>query len=119
MARDLRRTYCALRAGDQMVPEISAVVIGGGMAGLLSAQALSATFDHVTIVERDHMGQSSGHRGGVPQDRHVHTLWAAGMKAIEGIVPGVEEDLLAAGGVRVGFWGGFQWYLPVGVWSTR
>ncbi len=102
-----------------MVPDSSAVVIGGGMAGLLSAQALSTTFNDVTIVERDHMGQSSGHRGGVPQDRHVHTLWAAGMAAIEGLVPGVEEDLRAAGGVKVGFWGGFQWYLPVGVWSTR
>jgi 2-polyprenyl-6-methoxyphenol hydroxylase-like FAD-dependent oxidoreductase len=31
----------------------------------------------------------------------------------------VTEDLLAAGAAQVGFWGGFQWYLPVGVWSTR
>jgi len=102
-----------------MVPGSSAVVIGGGMAGLLSAQALSTTFENVTIIERDHMGQSPGHRGGVPQGRHVHTLWAAGMDAIEGLVPGVQQDLQAAGGVKIGFWGGFQWYLPVGVWSTR
>jgi 2-polyprenyl-6-methoxyphenol hydroxylase-like FAD-dependent oxidoreductase len=94
-------------------------VIGGGIAGLLSAQALTFTFDDVTIVERDHIGQSSGHRGGVPQDRHVHTLWAAGMAAIERLVPGVEQELQATGGVKIGFWGGFQWYLPVGVWSTR
>jgi 2-polyprenyl-6-methoxyphenol hydroxylase-like FAD-dependent oxidoreductase len=102
-----------------MVPDSSAVVIGGGVAGLLSAQALSVTFSDVTIVERDHIGQSPGHRAGVPQDRHVHTLWAAGMEAINRLVPGVEAELQTAGGAKVGFWGGFQWYLPVGVWSTR
>src|SRR4029079_17142828 len=102
-----------------MVPGSSAVVIGGGMAGLLSAQALSATFTDVTIVERDHIGQSSDHRGGVPQGRHVHTLWAGGMQAIERRVPSGEDALRAAGGVKIGFWGGFQWYLPVGLWSTR
>ena len=102
-----------------MVPGSSAVVIGGGVAGLLGAQALSGTFAEVTIVERDRLGQSPTHRPGIAQDKHVHTLWAGGMRAIDTLLPGIEEELIAAGGCQIGFWNEFQWFLPVGVWSTR
>ncbi|HET8657821.1 MAG TPA: FAD-dependent monooxygenase [Micromonosporaceae bacterium] len=102
-----------------VVPGSSAVVVGAGMAGLLAAQALSGTFAEVTVVERDHVGQSAAHRPGLPQDRHVHTLWAGGLQAIDALLPGIEEDLVAAGGYRVAFWSDFQWLLPIGRWCTR
>jgi 2-polyprenyl-6-methoxyphenol hydroxylase-like FAD-dependent oxidoreductase len=100
-----------------MVPGSRAVVIGGSMAGLLAAHALADTFEHVTIVERDRLGASPAHRAGVPQDRHVHTLWAGGLRAVETLLPGIESDLVAAGGRNVDFWRDFRWYLPVGRWS--
>jgi 2-polyprenyl-6-methoxyphenol hydroxylase-like FAD-dependent oxidoreductase len=48
-----------------------AVVIGGSMAGLLAARVLSEHFQHVTIIERDHLPDDAQPRKGVPQGRHV------------------------------------------------
>jgi 2-polyprenyl-6-methoxyphenol hydroxylase-like FAD-dependent oxidoreductase len=87
------------------------------MAGLLAAHALADTFEHVTIIERDRLGAAPGHRAGVPQDRHVHTLWAGGLLAAEMLLPGIEADLVAAGGRNVDFWRDFRWYLTVDRWS--
>ena len=93
-----------------------AVVIGGSMAGLLTAQALSEVFASVVVVERDRIGQLAAHRAGVPQDRHVHTLWAGGMQAIERFLPGMAGELVAAGGCSIDFFTEFHWFLPVGRW---
>jgi 2-polyprenyl-6-methoxyphenol hydroxylase-like FAD-dependent oxidoreductase len=101
------------------VPGSTVIVIGSGVAGLLAAQALTDAFSEVTLIDRDHIGQSLAHRAGVPQDRHVHTLWAGGMRAIETLLPGLEQDLVAAGGSVMGFWSDFKWLLPSGHWLTR
>jgi 2-polyprenyl-6-methoxyphenol hydroxylase-like FAD-dependent oxidoreductase len=93
-----------------------AVVIGGSIAGLLAAQALSEIFGSVVVVERDRAEQSPAHRAGVPQDRHVHTLWSGGMQAIERFLPGISGELVAAGGCSIGFWSEFHFLLPVGRW---
>lgn len=101
------------------VPGSRAIVIGAGVAGLLTARALADSFADVSIVERDVLGGEPVHRGGVPQDRHVHTLWAGGMRAIERLLPGLETDLLAAGGAPMAFWGDFRWLLTVGRWLPQ
>ena len=51
-----------------------AIVIGSSMAGLLAARALSEHFEHVTVLERDHIPEQSEHRKGVPQGHHA-TGW--------------------------------------------
>jgi 2-polyprenyl-6-methoxyphenol hydroxylase-like FAD-dependent oxidoreductase len=94
-----------------------AVVIGSGVAGLLAAQALSEIFASVVVVERDRIAQWSAHRAGVPQDRHVHTLWAGGMQAIERFLPGISGELVAAGGCSIDFFSEFAWLLPAGRWQ--
>ncbi|HWD03517.1 MAG TPA: hypothetical protein VG674_13790 [Amycolatopsis sp.] len=78
-----------------------AVVIGGSIAGLLSAAALSTAFDTVTIVERDELPEGPEHRRGVPQGRQVHALLAVGQAAMEDLLPGLGDDFQAAGGVIV------------------
>ncbi|MDI1483869.1 FAD-dependent oxidoreductase [Polyangium sp. y55x31] len=74
-----------------------AVVIGGGIAGLSTARVLTEHFDRVTVLERDKPQGGAEHRAGVPQARHVHVLLAGGEQALEGLFPGLREELTAAG----------------------
>jgi 2-polyprenyl-6-methoxyphenol hydroxylase-like FAD-dependent oxidoreductase len=74
-----------------------AVVIGGSMAGLLAARALADTHEHVTIVERDRLPAVGEGRKAVPQGRHVHLLLPAGLRAMEGLLPGLQQELVDAG----------------------
>ncbi|MDR3084097.1 MAG: FAD-dependent oxidoreductase, partial [Streptomyces sp.] len=77
-----------------------AVVIGGGMAGMLAAAALSAYAD-VTVVERDTLPHGPEARKGLPQARHVHVIWSGGARAMEELVPGVTDAWLASGARRI------------------
>jgi 2-polyprenyl-6-methoxyphenol hydroxylase-like FAD-dependent oxidoreductase len=96
-----------------------AAVIGGGMAGILAAQALGDHFAEVTVVERDKLPNQPHFRKGVPQARHLHTLWAGGLRAVERLLPGIEADLIAAGACPVGFPRDVRWLTPVDRWMGR
>jgi 2-polyprenyl-6-methoxyphenol hydroxylase-like FAD-dependent oxidoreductase len=76
-----------------------AVVLGGSIAGLLAAQALTEAYGQVSVFDRDELRAetSSEPRRGVPQGRHAHGLLAAGKEAIEELLPGATDDLTAAG----------------------
>ena len=74
-----------------------AVVIGASMGGLLGARALSDAYERVTIIERDELpAVGEGHKS-VPQGRHAHVMLASGQRAIEELLPGITDELLAAG----------------------
>lgn len=96
-----------------------AVVIGGSMAGVLTAVALSNHFDRVTIVERDQLPTAPEPRKGVPQARHLHAFWAGGLGAVDRMLPGIETDLLEAGGVGVSMPTDMLWLMPSDRWCTR
>jgi 2-polyprenyl-6-methoxyphenol hydroxylase-like FAD-dependent oxidoreductase len=74
-----------------------AVVIGGGMAGLLAARVLADHFVQVTVVDRDRFPEGPGFRKGVPQGRHPHVLLGRGLEFLERLVPGFEAELVSAG----------------------
>jgi 2-polyprenyl-6-methoxyphenol hydroxylase-like FAD-dependent oxidoreductase len=74
-----------------------AIVIGASVAGLLAARALSDAYERVTIVERDQLPPVGEGRKAVPQGRHAHVMLASGLGALEQLLPGVTEELLAAG----------------------
>ncbi|WP_405757397.1 NAD(P)/FAD-dependent oxidoreductase [Streptomyces sp. NBC_00073] len=83
---------------DALEAHDHAVVLGAGLAGLLAARALAQRFARVTVVERDELADSGpAFRPGVPQSRHVHVLWSRGLELMEGLLPGVTRELLAAG----------------------
>lgn len=87
-----------------------AIVIGGSMAGMLTARILSDHFDQVTIVERDPVHDHPESRKGQPQTQHLHGLLASGLEILNRLFPGIQEEL-AAGGAVVGDGGlGFRWY---------
>ncbi|WP_330457658.1 FAD-dependent oxidoreductase [Streptomyces sp. NBC_00820] len=79
----------------------TAVVLGGSLAGLLAARALASAGARVTVVERDALPAGPEPRKGLPQARHVHQLWSGGARALEELLPGAVEGLLAAGVRRV------------------
>ena len=74
-----------------------AVVVGASIAGLLAARALAHAYDRVTIVERDRLPAVGEGRKAVPQGRHVHVLLPAGLRCLERLLPGIGEQLVAAG----------------------
>ncbi|GLY42728.1 FAD-binding monooxygenase [Amycolatopsis sp. NBRC 101858] len=79
----------------------SAVVIGAGMAGLMTARVLSDHVDRVLVLERDRLPRKPVARGGVPQGRHAHVLHATGRQLLDGWFPGLADDLVAGGAVPV------------------
>ncbi len=82
-----------------------AVVVGGGIAGMLAARVLAKHFGEVTLLERDRYpaqdSGGSGNRPGVPQARHLHFLLKRGLSVTEEQFPGFTADLLAAGCPRI------------------
>jgi 2-polyprenyl-6-methoxyphenol hydroxylase-like FAD-dependent oxidoreductase len=78
-----------------------AIVMGGSVAGLLAAAALAPHSRQVTIVDREELpvdGPAAfAPRRGVPQAGTVHRLLALGEVRMEELLPGLREDLLAAG----------------------
>ena len=77
-----------------------AIVIGGGIAGLLAARILTDHFERVTIIERDHYPKEPVFRPGIPQGRQLHTTLLRGQRIIETLFPGLKTKLLAHGAVE-------------------
>lgn len=78
----------------------TAVVIGAGMGGLAAAAALASFFKQVIVLERDELPDEAKPRTCVPQGRHVHAIMTSGMQALQTLLPGIENALMAAGAVR-------------------
>lgn len=77
--------------------ERHAVVIGGGLAGMLAVTALLGHVDAVTVVERDRYPTGHAFRKGVPQARHLHVFLSGGLRALEELLPGTGRALTDAG----------------------
>ena len=76
-----------------------AVVVGAGMAGMLSARVLSDFYTSVTVIERDRLPDHPRHRKGVPQGRHLHQFLTRGTQVLGELFPGILEELVEAGAV--------------------
>lgn len=74
-----------------------AVVLGSGIAGLVTARVLADSFREVCLVERDRLGDASAPRRGTPQSRHLHGLLARGQSVLEELLPGLTSELVAEG----------------------
>ena len=82
------------------MPFEHAVVLGGSIAGLLAAAALSESFQSVTIVERDELPldgpQARRARRGVPHGFQIHHMLSLGSQRIEELLPGATSAGLAS-----------------------
>lgn len=75
----------------------AAVIVGGGMAGLLVARVLSEHCNSVTIIERDRFTDAPVLRPGVPQGSHVHALLTRGQQLFEELLPGIISEITSTG----------------------
>ena len=91
-----------------------AVVIGGSLAGLLAARVLADRFNEVTVVERDVLPDGPVPRKGVPQGRHAHALLASGERVLHDLFPGLVEELVEGGAVRVNVLADGRWWQGAG-----
>lgn len=76
-----------------------AVVLGAGIAGLLTTRVLSEFYGAVTLVERDALPDRPEQRKGVPQGRHLHNFLSRGTQVLGELFPGILAELAAAGAV--------------------
>lgn len=95
-----------------------AIVVGGSMAGLLTARVLAEHFTRVTIVERDSLPDGPAFRKGVPQSRHLHVLLARGRTVFGQLFARIDEELIAAGAVPVEWPRDVLWLTARG-WCAR
>ncbi|WP_413760226.1 FAD-dependent oxidoreductase [Streptomyces sp. MMBL 11-3] len=95
-----------------------AIVVGGGMTGMLAASVLARHAD-VTVVERDLLPEEPGPRKGLPQARHAHVLWSGGVGALEELLPGIVDELVRRGARRTPVMGGLVSKAPSGQWFRR
>jgi len=95
-----------------------AIVIGGSLAGLLTARALADHFDRVTVIERDCFPVGPVPRKGVPQSRHLHVMMKRGRLILEQFFPGLQDAMVAAGVPVLDMAGDAAWLTPAG-WGLR
>ncbi|MEM9221340.1 MAG: FAD-binding protein [Pseudomonadota bacterium] len=79
-----------------------AIVIGGGIGGLLAAHALAGRARQICVVERAHYqhateGNAPPARRGVRQSHCLHLLMGAGVKAFDRLVPEWRSAAVAQG----------------------
>ncbi|MGW7491543.1 NAD(P)/FAD-dependent oxidoreductase [Streptomyces sp. NPDC054786] len=77
-----------------------ALVLGGGMAGMLAAAALARHADTVTILEGDRFPDVPAPRRGLPQGHHSHMFMGGGALALDELLPGTVDKLCVAGARR-------------------
>ena len=76
-----------------------AVVIGGSLAGLMSAAVLADHFDRVTVFERDRIEDRPVLHKSIPQGNHIHALLLGGQNVMSSLYPGFTEELKRLGAV--------------------
>ena len=91
-----------------------AVVLGGSLAGLVTARVLADHFDRVTLVERDAYFDTSDPRKGIPQANHVHGLLMRGCQILEELFPGLQDELVAAGAPLIDMANEIAWFTRAG-----
>jgi 2-polyprenyl-6-methoxyphenol hydroxylase-like FAD-dependent oxidoreductase len=91
-----------------------AVVVGGSMAGLMTARVLADYFERVTVFERDQIEDRPAIHKSIPQGNHVHALLLGGQRVMSDLFPGFTEELRAAGAVPYTIGRDLVWYGPTG-----
>ena len=91
-----------------------ALVIGGSIAGLITARVLSESFEEVTILERDEIEDRPVIHKSVPQGNHLHALLNGGQQVLSALYLGFTDDLRSLGANRIMLGRDTVWYFPDG-----
>jgi 2-polyprenyl-6-methoxyphenol hydroxylase-like FAD-dependent oxidoreductase len=104
VAADDRRLEAQVMGGH-------AVVVGGSVGGLLAAAALAETYTRVTVLDRDALPHEHVEPRAVPQGAHVHALLPRGCAQLEALLPGLGDEMVAAGAPPCELLGQLRWIL--------
>ncbi|WP_127529779.1 FAD-dependent oxidoreductase [Paenibacillus kobensis] len=74
-----------------------AIVIGGGISGLLAAKVLSEYYGEILVIDRDALPDLPENRPGTPQAFQPHRLSPRGSLILNRLFPGLTEELLTNG----------------------
>ncbi len=99
-------------------PNEHAIVIGGGIAGLLSAHVLTRHFRRVTLFDRDRFPERPGVRAGIPQAHHVHVLLTRGYQILKELLPGFDMHLQQMGAPLIDWTDDVDWHVAGG-WTSH
>lgn len=88
-----------------------AVIVGSGIAGLISAKVASEYYQEVIVIERDSKPVDACPRKGVPQGHHIHVLLNKGEQILEEFFPGIRKALVSQGAVTRTLGKDVKWYL--------
>ncbi|MEV0976305.1 FAD-dependent monooxygenase [Streptomyces sp. NPDC049915] len=97
---------------------VRVVVVGGSIAGMLASAAVKDHVTSVDVIEAHELPEGAEPRTGVPQAVHIHFLQTGGAEAIDTLLPGCTDRLLAAGAHRVPETTNMLVYSPEG-WYRR
>ncbi|MFI1830119.1 FAD-dependent oxidoreductase [Streptomyces sp. NPDC020412] len=100
------------------VRQPTAVIVGGSATGLFAAAAL-VEFFNVVIVERDALPDAPERRRGLPQGDHAHLVWSGGVSALNELVPGLVDELVASGARLTQIMGDMVSRAPNETWFRR
>jgi 2-polyprenyl-6-methoxyphenol hydroxylase-like FAD-dependent oxidoreductase len=78
-----------------------AVVIGGSIAGLMTARVLADHFEQVIVLERDQIADEPAIHKSIPQGNHLHALLLGGEQVLSRLYPGFTDRLQNLGAVRL------------------
>lgn len=101
-----------------------AVIIGGGMAGLIAAAVAARHFKTVTLIDKDRFPDTPHPRKAVPQGHHVHALLKSGEIFLSDLFPDFRQKALGAGCLEFRVrsqwrtYGGNGWIAPVDIGLT-
>lgn len=97
----------------------NAIVIGGSIAGLFTAKALTRHFEHITIIERDEYPDEPTFRDGTPQARHAHIMLYAAQHAVNTYFPDLTAQMEAEGVDKIVWGRDSALYMPGAGWMPR
>ena len=75
----------------------TAVVVGAGIGGLVTARVLADHFEKVVVFDRDEIPDQPGIREGAPQGHHFHAILPGGLEIMNDLFPGFDGDLETRG----------------------
>jgi 2-polyprenyl-6-methoxyphenol hydroxylase-like FAD-dependent oxidoreductase len=79
----------------------TALVIGGGFAGMLAARVLADFFHRVIVCEKDLFADDALPRRGVPQGPHIHGPLLGTIHILSELFPGLPAELAVGGASTV------------------
>ena len=94
--------------------EGTAIIIGGGIAGLLAARVLSSHFNQVIVLEKDVYPEKALPRNGIPQSHHTHILLMKGKQILTELFPDLESVLISKGAHKVDLLADVKYHLATG-----